>query len=317
MTSTASEIKIVIGIPTFKRPQGLRRLLDSLAVTQAPFIPHIVIADNEGEGGAGLAVAAQVTDEGYPFPITALPVPERGISQARNALLHQAFKILGADYLAMVDDDERVEPDWITQLVSMQQKTQADVVGGCVMAEFEHPPHSWVLGLNVYYMCRQQDGPAEMIWGAGNCLLHKNVAMHISLPVLFDPSFSLTGGEDDEYFYRLKSYGATFAYSGAAITHEYFGAARVTKFWALKRSFRIGTSYARIAKMNDLSTSRMWLGEILKILSITVKALLFYIFFFFSPARRMRELSLLARQAGKIAGFLGRYGQEYGRIHGQ
>lgn len=319
MDNNISAIKVVIGIPTFKRPQGLRRLLDSLAKTQAPFTPHILVADNEGSEGAGIKLVSEIIKSGtYPFPLHVIAVPERGISQARNGILTQGFEVMQADYLAMVDDDETVEPDWIAELVKMQQQTGADVVSGIAKPIFEINLPSWAIGQKIYMQGkRHQTGIVEIASGSGHTLythhIYKNSAGNINL---FDYRFSLSGGEDTEYFERLRKQGVTFAYTSKAISYEHFPASRVTKKWAIQRTSRMGASHIRIYKLHGASL-KTWVMEIIKIPAGIIQGIVMGVIYVFNPAKRMKAFLLIIRQIGKIKGFFGRYGEEYKVTHGK
>ncbi len=308
--------KIVIGIPTFRRPQGLTRLLASIARQQAPFVPHVLVADNEGKNGAGIRAVAAAQQGGFPFPLTTIAVPERGISQVRNALLRVAFTEMSADALAMIDDDEQVEPNWIAALVAMQQQGQFDVVGGTVLPEFESLPPAWSDGLDIYYRAtKPPPGPADIIYGTTNVLLHKALFHHQPTTIQFDPAFSLSGGGDAEFFRRLHRRGTRFGFAPEAVSHECFQASRMTRKWAWQRSFRIGSSDARIIKLH--ATPRQWLESIAKLTVALVVSPALVVALAWSPPRQMWAILLLARQLGKLQGFLGKPLKTYENTHGK
>ena len=305
---------IVIGIPTFQRPKGLARLLESIAEQRTQFQLHVLVADNEGEGGAGLGVVEELLAQGFPFPITGIAVPERGISQVRNALMKTAFENLSADGLAMVDDDERVEPGWLAALVAMQTETSADVVGGAVFPEFESPPPSWTRRLRIYWRRIKPPGPVPLIPSTTNVYFSRSV--YDKFPKEhFDLAFSLTGGGDKEYFCRIKQRGATFAFQPEARSHELFGFSRVTLKWALQRAYRIGAGDARVLRLHSPGFLG-WLKEVMVFLAATSLALMQGVVFFWSPAFRTHAFVRLARQAGKVSGFLGRLPKVYLQVHG-
>lgn len=306
---------IVIGIPTFKRPQGLARLLASIATQQAPFIPHVLVADNEGDQGAGLRVVEEVRSQGFPFPLTAIAVPERGISQVRNALMKAAFETLAADALAMVDDDERVEPGWIAALVDMQAQGNFDVVGGTVFPEFEATPPRWSDSLAVYWRTVYPAGSIDMIHGTTNVLLNRS--LHERFPgALFDASFGLTGGGDKEFFTRLKREGAVFGFAADAVSHEFFDASRATKSWAVKRAYRIGSGDARIFKLYS-TTFGEWAKEWVKLSIALALSPVLILVMSGSPAKQMRAVLMLTRQLGKLNGLFGKPPRVYETIHGK
>lgn len=305
---------VVIGIPTFKRPESLSILLESIAKQDYAHIQYVVVADNEGEQGAGTHVVERFKANNFPFPIKVVPVAERGISQVRNALLAEAFPTLNADYLAMVDDDEWVEPYWITELVKMQQQGNFDVVGGYVLPEFETPPPQWVFSQSLFMRPKLQPGQIDMVMGTTNVLLNKSV-FHNFADNQFDCAFGLTGGGDKEFFTRLKKQSATFAFAPEALSYEMFGASRATKAWAKQRAFRIGSGDARIFRRYNPSV-KDWIVECLKLIAAFSVSAVMMVLSYFSPGKRMFYLLKIMRQRGKLNGLFGEPVEVYKNVHG-
>ncbi|MEN3157068.1 glycosyltransferase [Alkalimonas sp. NCh-2] len=306
---------VVIGIPTYKRPIGLRRLLDSIAKQSCDFTPIVLIADNEGDGGQGLQVAEQVKAEGYPWELHAIPVNERGISQVRNALMQYGFEQLNAIHLAMIDDDEWVEPQWIAELVKVQLATGAEVVGGSVSPEFETERPDWAKGLHIYYESNPGvSGKTELIQGTTNVLLSRSIIE--SFPTeRFDPFYSLVGGGDKEFFTRIKRLGASFAFAHQAQAHELFTASRLTKKWAVERAYRIGAGDMRIIK-NQQPRLLDWVKEFSKLsLALLISSLLALIFLPI-PHKHMKARLKLTRQLGKLSALWGKQRAVYTNVHG-
>ena len=305
---------VVIGIPTYKRPEGLNLLLRSIAKQDYQHILHVVVADNEGENGAGTRVINELKQTGFPFPIKCIAVPDRGISQVRNALMHEAFDNLACDNLAMVDDDEHVEKNWVSELIKMQKSANYDVVGGFVLPDFDITPPKWVTGLNLYYRPKLPAGKVKLINGTTNVLLNRSVQDNFS-DNLFDIKFSLTGGGDREFFTRLKQQGATFSFAPNAVSYEIFSASRLTLDWAKQRAFRIGAGDARIFRRYS-SSPAAWLKEIIKLLGAFCVSSLMMIFTFLSPQRKVFYLLKIMRQRGKLNGLFGEPVEVYKQIHG-
>jgi glycosyltransferase involved in cell wall biosynthesis len=307
--------RIVIGIPTFRRPQGLARLLASIATQHVQFTPHVLVADNDKNDRQGLDVVELTKTNGYPFPLTGIVVQERGISQVRNALMRVAFEDLAADGLAMVDDDERVEPNWLVALAAMQEQGGFDVVGGQVLPDFEHPPPRWTFGLSIYWRKVHKPGVISMVHGTGNIFLSRS--LHESFRgCVFDPHFGLTGGEDKEFFTRLKRQGASFGFAPEAISYEHISSSRMTRRWALQRAYRIGCGDARIFRLH-VKSARYWACELVKLAAALTVSPLWIVVTAWSPARQMRGCMLLARQLGKLKDLLGSPPQVYKVIHGK
>lgn len=287
--------------------------MDSLAQQHGDLGFRIVIADNEGENGAGLAEARQIVATGYPHPVTLVAVPERGISQTRNALLSTAFDEMDADFLAMVDDDEVVDAKWLSMLLDMQRTTHADVVAGRVLPRFNVVQPAWAKGLSVYAGRERPAGIVEIADATNSVLFF--APLYRQHKPRFDLSYSLTGGGDKEYFIRLQALGARFAYAPEAVSWEIYGATRMTRKWAIKRSFRFGVDIRILIKHRE--GVRFWAMEASKITAAIPLALIGMIVFgLLDPSRFMRSVLLLVRQIGKIAGLLGYRYESYRIVHG-
>ncbi|WP_161796342.1 glycosyltransferase family 2 protein [Arsukibacterium ikkense] len=309
------QLKVVIGIPTFKRPQGVARLLHSISRQVIDCRFEVLVADNEGDKGVGLFTVQQILAEGYPLPLKAIAVNERGISQVRNALMHEAFDNMQADLLAMVDDDEWVEPQWLASLVKVQQQTNADVVGGSVAPDFEVVPPNWAKGLYIYYQSdATYSGPVGLIDGTTNVLLSRNI-VDAYPEERFDPFYSLVGGGDKEFFTRIKRRGATFAFAHEAKAHEIFGASRLTKKWAIERSYRIGAGDIRIIS-NTSPGAGVWLREAAKLTSALVLSSMLWLLMAGIPHKKMQARLKIARQLGKLSALKGSQKAVYAETHG-
>ena len=303
---------VVIGIPTFRRPDGLRRLLQSLAGLNTRRAPIIVVADNEGADGDGSRVAAETALADYRFDLRAIPVPARGIANARNALMDEAFDRIGADLVAMVDDDEIVEPGWLDALVDMAARTGADIVGGEVRPKFEVIAPPWTDGVWLYRRKVPPPGPTDSLFGTGNILLARSLLDKAS-GCRFDRNF--LAGEDTEFLFRVRSQGATLAFAPDAVSHEFLGPSRLTRRWAVQRAFRFGNGHIAILRAHRLP-ARQWAVTAVRALGGVVVGLLLTPLIVTGGRRSMGGALMLAQQAGKVWGLLGGSYNEYRRIHG-
>jgi succinoglycan biosynthesis protein ExoM len=305
--------KIVIGIPTFKRPVGLRRLLNSIALMDVSDLEiTILVADNEGDSGIGIETINSEYNN-YPFIIETIGVKEQGISNVRNELINVGFGRLEADFLAMVDDDETVDINWIKELLYTQKRWNSDVVSATVLPFFEVAPPTWTNNLSLYWRKSFSDGPVMLVDCTTSILLSRTVYSQFE-GCRFNPSYGLTGGGDKEFFTRLKTLGALFSFSSNAISHEYFGETRLTVDWAKQRSYRIGSADMRIIK--DGNNTLINIVYLVK----SILGLIFYTFkFIFSKNGDNRFLCILKihRQFGKINGFSNKSLKSYyDRVHG-
>jgi len=116
---------VVICIPTFRRPRMLARLLDAIARLKTQARISVLVADNDAETHAGFDLCQALID--YRWPLIAVIAQKRGIAQARNTLIEHALKT-DARFIAMIDDDEWPQDDWIDQFLKTARATGADVL---------------------------------------------------------------------------------------------------------------------------------------------------------------------------------------------
>jgi succinoglycan biosynthesis protein ExoM len=301
--------EIVVAIPTFRRPESLEKLLVSLAALKTRRQIRIVVADNDAVDHKGDDVCARLSAQGYRWPLETLVVADRGLAHVRNALVSAALSDPKTRFVAMLDDDEWAEPDWLDALLEVQETTCADVVRGAVLRIYEIEPPRWALhweGVAPVLSASDNEGPIE---GTGNVLIARRCFESLE-PPYFDPQFGLTGGEDRDFFLRLYAGGYRFARAGAAIVHELVPAARLSLSWSLMRAYRTGNSDLRMAlkhKRGAVDIAR----EMAKIMAALVSVPVLAVVFSLTPSRRLDGLQKLFRVAGKIGALLGHRYYEY------
>lgn len=292
---------IVICIPTFRRPQSLRRLLDAIAQLRTGADIAVLVADNDAEGHAGFDLANSMAP-GFRFPLRAVIAHRRGIAQVRNTLIEEALKETPR-FLAMIDDDEWPDADWIDAFLREAEQSGAGVLQGSIL--FRHPAQADIV---------RASGPAEMLQGAGNLLLRREVLEAMARP-WFDPQFALSGGEDRDFFVRAKSEGVRFAWADEARCYGEVPETRARLSWMLARAYSIGNSDMRVLlKHSPGPAVRMAeLGKIAAALLLAPPAALLLA----ASARRAAPLEKLFRALGKLTAMCGARHQEYAVIHGQ
>jgi GT2 family glycosyltransferase len=305
--------EVVIAIPTFRRPQSLRRLLAAIEQLETRSAVIVVVADNDVEKHEGFDVCGAIRAEGYRWPLDAFVAPERGIAQVRNALVD---RVLGCpcDFVAMLDDDEWPEPGWLEAFLRVQRATGADALHGAILREFEQNPGPRVMHCDGIAPMRGTTGRVAMIEGSGNIMVSRACFDGLAKPC-FDPAFALSGGEDRDFFERLRRQGRRFAWCDEAVVHAWVPATRANLKWALSRAYRVGNSDMRVfLKYKNPLPAR--LRELAKIAG----ALLLFPFLFvvlgFATKRAVDALRKLFRAAGKLAAIRGRYYDEYAVTHG-
>ncbi len=304
--------EITVAIPTFRRPQGLEKLLRALEKLDTTATVNVIVGDNDAESHAGLDVCERVKP-GYRWPLEAIVVSARGIAQNRNALVEQALKNPRMEFLAMVDDDEWPVAGWLDALLTVQRETGADAVAGAVLREFETDPGRLAAHCDGIAPVRGQTGITHEIDSTANVLVHRSC---FDNGRRFDPEFALTGGEDREFFTRLEREGKRFAWSDEAVVYAYVPTSRSSLTWGLKRAYRAGNSDMRVMLKHGLSTAGK-ARETAKIVGAVVTAPFAFVIFIADAARSANAIRRVFRAAGKVASFFGHHYNEYAVVHGK
>lgn len=238
--SQHSRMTLAIGIPSFRRVDGLALCLQSIeqqitTLDDAQIV--VIVAENDLDQQGALALVAQMAPN-YRFALHGYLSDARGISPARNALLHHGFVTHGAKALAMIDDDQWIAPDWIDRMYHTLQAQDADVVGCKVLPDFMGVSQNWVQDHGIFHRPTPPTGPVNMIHATCGVMLASRVMTKMARPV-FDSAYSFTGGGDTEFFLRLKDAGGVFAVCAEAVAHECYPPDRQTLAYVHQRTERL------------------------------------------------------------------------------
>lgn len=227
---------IYIGICTRKRPQMLEALLDSLLASPTPKEAKVTICIAENDT---VTTSKHIVDKKKPSPPVGIVYalePEIGISQARNKLLNMAFDN-NASVLVFIDDDERVDGNWLTNLYQCFLNTGRNkIIQGSVIPEMEH--HSDQLWLPFFHRKARNTGDNLLYCTTNNTLIPLDIIQKNKL--YFDTSLAKSGGEDTLFFAQAKEYGAQLIYCNEAIVFETIPTTRANLKWLSKRKLRSG-----------------------------------------------------------------------------
>lgn len=112
--------KVSVIIPIYNVEQYLERCLDSLKNQSYTNFEVLMIDDGSLDGSASIAEKFQVQDSRY----TLFKQENSGQGEARNVGLNHAK----GDYLAFVDSDDWVHPDFLHRLICCAEANKADIV---------------------------------------------------------------------------------------------------------------------------------------------------------------------------------------------
>ncbi|MFY0691631.1 MAG: glycosyltransferase family 2 protein [Paracoccaceae bacterium] len=289
--------RVAICIATYQRPRGLAALIESLNKQEfRGDVPEVtlVIVDNDP---ANLAqdTLGDLADLSR-WPVIYVPEDTRGIVAARNRALDEAPA--ETDVFVFVDDDETVVEGWLEALMTTRAATGATAVQGPMVPRYQNDPPDWIRSLRIFDIGPFQQG--ERLWFAatGNALV--DAAFVRQHRLRFDLRFNRSGGEDEEFFGRVREAGGVIRAAAEAVAYDEVPQARMTSRWVLRRAFRMGNTLGRIA----LLRKRGRMIRFLKGFGAGGRGLLYLLVTGpFSQAGRIRGLMELWRGAGMLAAF--------------
>jgi succinoglycan biosynthesis protein ExoM len=300
-------MKILIGIPSYRRPDKLGALLRSLQQLSDvdALTIEVFVADNDGQGQAA-HVLCQSHAPTWRWPLSSAVVERRGISAARNRILEEAQRRC-ADLVAMVDDDELVSPEWLAKLIEAHGQFGAQVIGGPVLYEFERPAGAALLASGAFPLKRRATGIVLFVNATGNILLECAALARLGWP-RFSEQFGTSGGEDKEFLTRLKKGGLAFAWADDAIVCESVPAARMETSAVVARAFAIGNADYRIDARHAPARARV--SHVAKSTAVLLTSPLL-LPGMINSAFRLKALRRFGRSAGKLAAAFGRASEHY------
>lgn len=225
---------------TFRRPQ-VAEAIEAIGRLRQPEGAELrlVVADNDDSDSAREIVERAAAT--LPFPCQYIHAPARNISIARNACL-DAASLRGADWIASLDDDETVEPDWLVELLAAARRDDADGAFGKVIAQYPETAPRWVSALDFHSTHPERcPGGRPRTGNSGNAALRwQGTAWQDQR---YDIARGTTGGEDTEFFLRLSDMGLHFVAAPLAVVTEPVPPARQTLEWLSLRRFRMGQTH--------------------------------------------------------------------------
>ncbi|MGB3533514.1 MAG: glycosyltransferase [Microcoleaceae cyanobacterium] len=227
---------ISICIATYKRPNQLKHLLGSIEKLtfnqiESPDL-EIIIVDNDASGSARVVVEEIIPS--FKYPVKYDIETQQGVSYARNRTIINSSK--NADFIAIIDDDEIPDTDWLETLLIVQDKYEADAVGGPVIPSFEAVDiPDWINKGKFFEPRHYPTGYVMDVAYTNNVLVRSQLLK--KLETVFDERFAIIGSEDTHLFMRLHQDGAKIVWADEAIVRESIPQSRVNLKWLLDRGY--------------------------------------------------------------------------------
>lgn len=300
---TLSLKHICVCICTYKRESLLLRLLTELETqkTNGMFSYSAVVVDNDANRSAQQVVLGFL--QTHDLEVEYFVEPEQNIALARNKAVESAR----GDIVAIIDDDEFPDNDWLLKLYSALETFQSDGVFGPVKPHFEESCPNWLSRSGI---CERKSHLTGSVMNAAdtstaNVLLKREIFEDIDNR--FDPNYGRTGGSDVRFFRYVMQKGYRFVWCGDAVVNETVPPERWKASFYLKKALRKGG-------LNGLAVRAQVLQG--RSLAVEFAAACVYtaVFPFISVFGKHYCIKYLAKAAYHIAWVSGYFGHVYVRF---
>ncbi len=278
-----SSMKLSLIIATYNRAERLTPTLNSLVRQSAPSdLWEAIFVDNNSKDNTSQVIdsfAAQHPE----FNIRVVRELRQGLSYARNCGIENA----AAPLIAIIDDDEEIEPSYIQSYIDFfDAHPDAVVAGGAIIAKYEcgTPPH-WISRLSEIPIANPIDEAREpytfsrgRIPGGGNMAIRRSAIERYGA---FDPELgrvgdSLIGGEESNLFERLRRGGEQIWFVPRAAIWHNIPDSKLRLDYLRRLWFNIGRSQLLRGRIEGVAEGVILLREAMK-WGATVALMLLYL----------------------------------------
>jgi succinoglycan biosynthesis protein ExoM len=258
---------------------------------------EFIVVDNDASGSA--TEVFEKFEDRQPV-LRGFNVPIQNISLARNRAVAEAR----GEWIAMIDDDEVPNPDWLLCLHQCATRFEADAVFGPVLPHFPKSAPQWIIDGGFFDRARYSTGTVVGPTDArtGNVLIRADAIKGLGEP--FNPDFGLSGGEDSMLFRDLIAEGKRLVWCDNAEVREAITKDRLNGRWLIRRWFRGGQTFAQSVLRSGVPKSpsvpkRLWF-VIRSILLAMVATAMLVLSIPFGKKAYFSWVRVLAIQAGKL-----------------
>lgn len=247
-------VRLSIVIATYNRSAMLMQTLQSVIEQTLPREEWecVVVNNNSTDSTAADfdAFAAR-----YPnYNLRMVLETNQGLSYARNRGIRESE----GEYIAIVDDDERIAPEFVASYVALfDDVPDAVAAGGPIVAEYPTGRPRWMsafterpIANTMYFGEEVREFPRGRVPGGGNMALRRSAVRRYGV---FDTSLgyvgeSLVGGEESDLFERLQIAEAKYYYVPKAVMYHIIPKEKLTTEYLRRLSYNVGVSQLRRAR---------------------------------------------------------------------
>lgn len=306
-----SQLSITILICTHNRAGLLSKALASLNAAQRPVSAYvdILVVPNACDDATHqlLRDYQEAVDVTGDLPMRFVEEPKPGKSHALN----RGMVELASQWVAIVDDDQRVAPDFLVQIEEAIGKLPlASMLCGRILPDWNGAEPAWVHDTGPYRVYplpipRQDFGesPREIdlrgpIPGGGNQIVKVDLLRQLGgfSTELGPQGHDLGGGEDTDFMLRALRIGARLWYVPEVVQFHHVDTARLTLSYMLRKAYTRSAAAATVNGKVGAGTQKVPPYMYRKLLGYGFWALTA-----FSAARRRFYLVRCAATMGEMA----------------
>ena len=247
-------IRLSVIIATYNRSAMLMQTLQSLVEQNASRYDWECVVVNNNSTDDTEKCFEEFIAEHSGFNIRMVNEPNQGLSYARN----RGFRETEGEYIAILDDDEKIGPDFIDAYIELfDNQSDAMAAGGPIVAEYAARKPRWMssfterpIANTMYFGDKVKLFPKGRIPGGGNMAIRRSAIRRYGV---FDTSLgyvgeTLLGGEESDLFERLEIAGAKYYYVPKAVMYHIIPEQKLTREYLERLSFNIGVSQRKRAR---------------------------------------------------------------------
>ena len=245
------EKRLSLVIATYNRGAKLCTTLDSLLVQTLPQEQWEVVVVNNNSTDDTAARFADYVVAHPQLDARMVLETEQGVSAARNRGIAESR----GEYIVVIDDDERVVPEFLERYYSLfESHPEVGAAGGRILPGFESVPPRWMSKYTERTIAgtldlgdRMREFPEGKFFGGGNHGYRRAVVGRYGG---YDTSLGRTGGvllagEEKEFYGRLRAGGERIVYLPDAVIYHLVEPERLTRGYFVKLCRNIGRSERR------------------------------------------------------------------------
>ena len=247
-------LRLSLVIATYNRADSLLTALQSVVEQDAPKDQWECVVVNNNSTDDTAARFKEFAEAHPDVTLRMVDEVRQGLSYARNRGIGESV----GEYIAIIDDDERIAPEFISSYISLFDSTpDAVAAGGPIVAEYPSGRPRWMscfterpIANTMYFGDKVRLFPAGRIPGGGNMALRRDAVRRYGV---FDTSLGyvgeqLIGGEESDLFERLRIADAKYYYVPKAVMYHIIPKEKLTKEYLSRLSYNVGVSQLRRAR---------------------------------------------------------------------